>query len=252
LNLSTASALVAAGGGVVIAKHGNRAVSSRAGSADVLEALGVRLDLDAKQLGACLDEVGIAFLFAPLLHPAMRHAIGPRREIRVRTLFNILGPLTNPAGAERQVLGVFASRLVPLVAEVLRQLGTEHALVVHGPFGVDELLPAPGNLAVEVRRDVSGIHELPIEPESLGLGPVGEDELAGGDAQANARWIADLLEGKASGAARDAVLLNAAAVFYVAGAAGDLAEGVARARESIDSGAARAILEKLRTVSRKL
>jgi anthranilate phosphoribosyltransferase len=252
LNLSTAAALVAAGGGVVVAKHGNRAVSSRAGSADVLEALGVRLDLDPHQLGACLDDVGIAFLFAPVLHPAMRHAIGPRREIRIRTLFNILGPLTNPARAERQVLGVFAARLAPTIAEVLRQLGSEHALVVHGPFGVDELLPAPGNLAVEIRSGWPDMRSLEVDPAALGFASLDESDLAGGDPAANAGWIVELLEGRAGGPARDAVVLNAAAVFYVAGLAADLAEGCARAQESLDSGRARATLERLRSVSQKL
>ncbi len=253
LNISTAAALVAAGGGVVIAKHGNRAVSSKSGSADVLEALGVKIDLDASRLSTCLDAVGIAFLFAPVLHPAMRHAIGPRREIRIRTLFNILGPLTNPAGAERQVLGVFAPRLVPLIADVLGNLGTEHSLVVHGAGGEDELSVEGENLAYEIRLGGGAGQAMPVRPGAFGFGGGGEpDSMKGGDAAANARWLVTLLDGEAGTPARDAVILNAAAAFYVAGIAADLAEGCERARASIDSGAARRTLALLRETTRKL
>jgi len=253
LNISTAAALVAAGGGVTIAKHGNRAVSSRSGSADVLEALGVRIDLRAEQISICLDEVGIAFLFAPILHPAMRHALTPRREIRIRTLFNILGPLTNPAGAERQVLGVFAPYLAPLLARVLGELGSEHALVVHGAAGEDELSLAGENLAIEMRAGQDGLRSLGVRGRDLGLAEEADTEaLRGGDAAHNARWLAGLLDGAVAGPTRETVILNAAAVFYVAGAAPDLKEGCARARDSIDSGAARRILARLRETSQKL
>lgn len=256
LNISTAAAVVAAGGGVTIAKHGNRAVSSRSGSADILEALGVRIDLGAEQLGKCLDEVGLAFLFAPVLHPAMRHAIGPRREIRIRTLFNILGPITNPAGAQRQVLGVFAARLAPLLARVLADLGCEHALVVHGAAGEDELSIGGENLAIETRSGDDALRSLPVRATELGFADVGaaslREALRGGDAAANAEWLTGLLEGSVTGPSRETVILNAAAAFYVAGLASDLAEGCARARESIDSGAARGTLARLREISRKV
>jgi anthranilate phosphoribosyltransferase len=253
LNISTAAALVAAGGGVAIAKHGNRAVSSRSGSADVLEALGVRIDLNAEQLSKCLDSVGFAFLFAPMLHPAMRHALAPRREIRIRTLFNILGPLTNPAGAQRQVLGVFASYLAPLLARVLGDLKCEHALVVHGAAGEDELSLAGENLAIEVRGEADALRSVDVRARDIGLDEqVDIEALRGGDADENARWITSLLEGSVAGPTRDTVLLNAAAVFYVAGVASDFGEGCARARESIDSGAARGVLDRLRETARKL
>jgi anthranilate phosphoribosyltransferase len=256
LNISTAAAIVAAGGGVTIAKHGNRAVSSRSGSADVLEALGVRIDLGAEQLGDCLDEVGLAFLFAPVLHPAMRHAIGPRREIRIRTLFNILGPITNPAGAQRQVLGVFAARLAPLLARVLADLGCEHALIVHGAAGEDELSLAGENLAIETRAGEDALRSIPVRALALGFASVEEGSLRGalrgGDAAENARWLQALLDGDVKDPSRETVLLNAGAAFYVAGLAADLAEGCARARESIDSGSAKRSLARLRETSHKV
>ncbi len=252
LNISTAAAIVAAGGGVTIAKHGNRAVSSRSGSADVLEALGVKIDLGADALGHCLDEIGLAFLFAPVLHPAMRHAIGPRREIRIRTLFNVLGPITNPAGAQRQVLGVFAARLAPLLARVLADLGSEHALVVHGAGGEDELSLSGENLALETRVGEDALRSLSVRAADLGLTPADGDVLQGGDAVENARWLTGLLAGEIAGPSRETVLLNAAAAFYVAGLAPDLVEGCARARESLDSGAAGRTLARLRETSQKL
>ena len=252
LNISTAAAIVAAGGGVTVAKHGNRAVSSRSGSADVLEALGVKIDLEARQLGRCLDEAGIAFLFAPVLHPAMRHAIGPRREIKIRTLFNVLGPLTNPAGAQRQVLGVFAPRLAPLLARVLADLGCEHALVIHGAAGEDELSLSGENLAIEMRAGEDALRSLPVRGADLGLMAADEDALRGGDAAENARWLTRLLTGEEVGPSRETVILNAAAAFYVAGVAADLAEGCARARESLDSGAAGRALALLRETSHRV
>lgn len=252
LNISTAAALVAAGGGVAVAKHGNRAVSSKSGSADLLEALGVRIDLEAQDLGRCLDEIGIAFLFAPTLHPAMRHAIGPRREIRLRTLFNLLGPLTNPAGAQRQVLGVFASRLVPVIGDVLARLQTEHSLVVHGPDGEDELAVHGPNRVVEIRTGAEVNQEIVIDPKQFGLGAGSAADLAGGDAAENACWLEQLLRGECNDASRETVVFNAAAAFYVSGMAVDIAEGCARAVESIDSGAARKKLEQLRDVTNRI
>ena len=227
-------------------------MTSRSGSADVLEALGVRIDLPPESLGRLIDDVGIAFLFAPVLHPAMKHAIGPRREIRVRTLFNILGPLTNPARPERQILGVFAPHLAPLLARVLGEMGSVHSLVVHGAGGEDELSLETGNLAVEVRSGEDALRSLTIDVGSLGFGIGGEDDLRGGDAADNARWLESLLAGGVTGASRDAVILNAGAAFYVSGLAADIAEGCARARESIDSGSAAGCLGNLREASRKL
>ncbi len=251
-NISTAAALVLAGGGAAVAKHGNRAITSRSGSADVLEALGVRIDLPAESSARLIDDVGIAFLFAPVLHPAMRHAIQPRREIGIRTLFNILGPITNPAGAERQVVGVFAPHLVPLIASVLRQLGAEHAIVVHGGGGEDELSLTPGNLAMESRSSHQELRALSIDAGELGLRVADVTAITGGDAAQNASWIVALLDGKIDDASRDTVVLNAAAAFYAAGLARDPAEGCARARESIDSGAAARVLGRLREASQKL
>ncbi|MFB3909848.1 MAG: anthranilate phosphoribosyltransferase [Candidatus Eisenbacteria bacterium] len=252
-NLSTAAALVVAGGGAAVAKHGNRAISSRSGSADVLEALGVVIDLDPDGIEACLGETGFAFLFAPRLHPAMRHALGPRREIAVRSLFNLLGPLTNPAGVDRQVLGVFAAPLVPTVAGVLHRLGTEHALVVHGAGGEDELSLDGEPVVFEARSGAEAPRPLAVSPRALGFDPPSDPAaLSGGDARANAAWITGLLAGEVRGPSREAVVLNAAAGFYVTGLARDLAEGCARSRESLDSGAAASVLDRLRETSRKL
>ena len=218
-NISTTAAFVAAGAGCAVAKHGNRSASSRCGSAEVLEALGVRLDVAPKTMGRAVDEVGIGFLYAPLLHGALRHAAAPRRELGVRTVFNLLGPLANPAGVRRQVVGVARPQHVQLVAQALRELGCEHALVLHGAGGADELTLAGPNLVCELRD--GEMREFTLDAEELGLPRAGVDALAGGDAQENAALAEGVLSGE-PGPRRDAVLLNAAAAIYVGGAARDL------------------------------
>ncbi len=243
-NISTAAALVAAGAGVPIAKHGNRSVSSQCGSADVLRELGLNLEMTAEQVGWSIEEVGIGFLFAPYLHPAMRHAIGPRRELGIRTVFNILGPLTNPAGAKRQVIGTFGPEWVPLVAGALRELGAERALVVHGLDGLDEISTLGPTLIHEVTGE--GIREAEVTPEEFGFERTTPEELAGGDPSEAAQELVALLEGK-QGPKRDIVLLNAAAAIYVGGKADAIADGIDLARESLDEGAAR---RKLRAMIR--
>jgi len=241
-NISTVAAIVAAGAGVRVAKHGNRAVSSKCGSADVLASLGVNIDLDATQMARVLDEVGISFLFAPKLHPAMAAVVPVRRELGVRTIFNILGPLTNPAFARRQVLGVYSPLLVPVVAQVLHALGSEHALVVHSLDGMDEISISAPTRAVELKN--GALFPLEITPESLGLDRAPIEELEGGDAVRNGEIARAVLSG-AKGAARDVVLANAGAATYVSGLAETLVDGVGRARESIDSGRAARILARL-------
>ena len=238
-NISTTAAFVVAGHGVKVAKHGNRAVSSRSGSADVLAALGVNLQLSAEQAAACIEEVGLAFLFAPSFHPAMRHAIGPRRELAARTIFNILGPLTNPAGATNLLVGVFDPSLTEPMASVLGQMGARAAFVVHGAGGTDELsLTGPNR--------VSHLHEGSVrtyefDAQELGLARAGIDELIGGTAEENAVITRGILAGEIHGAKRDAVLLNAA--FALSTECGDLPAGLEEARASIDSGAALNVLE---------
>jgi anthranilate phosphoribosyltransferase len=245
VNISTATAFVAAGAGVAVAKHGNRSVSSRSGSADVLEALGVRLDLGPRELGQCLDEVGLAFLFAPRLHPAMRHAIGPRREIGIRTFFNILGPLTNPAGADRQVLGVYSPELVEPLANVLAALGVTRAIVFHGAGGLDELSLAGPNLLYEVRRTWKSPQKRSLDGARLGLPRAAVSALRGGTPQENAAWLRDLLAGRVQGPTRDTVLLNAAAALVTADATPDIREALEMARDSLESGKARDVLDRL-------
>jgi anthranilate phosphoribosyltransferase len=241
-NISTAAALVAAGAGVPVAKHGNRSVSSSCGSADVLEALGVTLLNDHERLATCLEQAGITFMFAPFQHPAMQHAAGPRRELALRTIFNLLGPLTNPAGARRQVVGVYDPALVPVLAEVLGRLGAERALVVHGAGGIDELSTlGPSNMA---EWDGCRIQVYEVDPEALGIDVALPHQIAGGAAEHNAARIQGILDGE-RGPAADIVLLNAAAAIYVGGLAEDLDEGLARARDAIASGAARDRLEHL-------
>jgi anthranilate synthase/phosphoribosyltransferase len=248
-NISTATAFVVAGAGVPVAKHGNRAVSSRSGSADVLEALGVRLDIAPDEMARCIDEVGVGFLFAMALHASMRHAGGPRREIAIRTIFNILGPLTNPAGAKRQLLGVYDPALGPVMAEVAGRLGSERVMVVHGHPGIDEV-SASG--PTRVAEFVDGhVRTYEIDPQAVGI-PLGSFAgIAGGDARTNAAIVHDVLAGT-HGAPRDVVLMNAAAALLVAGKAEDLVEGVALARRSIDGGEALARLEALVTLSARL
>ncbi len=241
-NISTTVALLTASCGVAVAKHGNRAVSSRTGSADVLESLGVRIDLTPESASRSLDLLGITFLFAPNYHTALRHASAARREIGVRTVFNILGPLTNPAGAQRQLLGVYSDALVRPVAEVLRQLGAERAWVVHGRDGMDELTIFATTHVAEVTPE--GIREFEVDPKSLGLAHEDRAGVAGGDAAANAARVRAIFDGE-RGAGRDIVLLNAGAALVVSGVADSLEAGVARAARALDQGEARAKLEEL-------
>ena len=238
-NISTVASFVVAAGGVPVAKHGNRSVSSRCGSADLLEALGVKIDLDAGQMGACLDELGLAFLYAPALHPAMRHAVGPRREIGVRTVFNILGPLTNPARVRRQLLGVYDAALAPLMAAVLRELGADHVWVIHSEDGLDEISIHAPTRVVELKD--GEIREHRLEPETFGLNGQNGNGILGGTPEENARIALDVLQGK-PGPARDVVLVNAACGFLVGGRVEDVRGGLALAQEMLDSGAA---LDKL-------
>lgn len=240
-NVSTCAALIAAGAGARVAKHGNRSVSSRSGSADVLQALGVSIELGPEQAAQAVNDIGIAFLFAPLLHPAMKEAMPVRRELAVRTIFNVLGPLTNPAGARRQVVGVYAEPLVDKVAWVLRELGSDHALVVHGD-GLDEITTTGPTRIAEVRGDQ--IRVSTFDPAELGLARARAEELRGGSPEENARVLRRVLEGEA-GKLADLSCLNAGAALVVAGLAEDLRDGLALARLSIASGAANAKLDAL-------
>ena len=249
-NISTTAAFVVAGAGLPVAKHGNRAASSRAGSADVLEALGVRIDLTPEDVGHCLDEVGIGFLFALRHHGAMRHAAGPRRELGFRTVFNLLGPLCNPAGAQVQVVGVPEARLVGPIAQVLRHLGCQRALVVHGTDGLDELtLAGPSLLADTAEPGEPTPRE--VRPKDVGMPESPRETLRGGTPAENAGITLSVLSG-AAGPQRDIVCLNAAAALVAAGMAADLAAGVELARRAIDSGAARERLDALRSLSQHL
>jgi len=240
-NVSTAAAFVAAGAGVRVAKHGNRAMSSACGSADVLEALGAKIDLSPEQVSECIREAGIGFMFAQAFHPAMKHAAGPRREIGVRTVFNILGPLTNPAGATRQLLGVARAELAPKMAAVLLRLGSEHALVVHGEDGLDELSLSAESTVHEVRG--GAVREYRVSPEQFGLRRAKPEAVKGGTAQENAAALREVLAGKA-GPLRDIVVLNAGAALLAADAVAELGEGVRLAEKAIDSGAAAERLER--------
>lgn len=242
INISTAAALVAAGAGVRVAKHGNRGVSSACGSADVLEALGVRLIEDPVRQAEILEQVGFAFLFAPFQHPAMKHAVGPRRELGVRTVFNVLGPLTNPAGATHQVVGVYDRRLVEPMARVLGELGARRALVAHGAGGLDELSTVGPTTVAE--WDGADVNVYEIEPLDLELEIADPDALTGGDPQHNAAAIRAILAGE-GGPQADIVALNAAAAIYVGEAADGLQSGLQMAWTSIESGAARERLEAL-------
>jgi anthranilate phosphoribosyltransferase len=246
-NISTAAALVAAAAGAGVAKHGNRAVSSSSGSADVLEALGFSLELPPERIERSIDELGFGFLFAPTHHPAMRHAAPVRRELATRTVFNVLGPLTNPAGARAAVVGVYAPELVPTIADVLLRLGATRAFVVHGAGGVDELSPAGPNLVCEVAD--GEVRRREIDPLDLGVPRSAPEELRGGDPEENAKTIRDIFAG-ANGGRRDAVLLNAAGAIAAGGLAKDLQEGLGLAREALDSGRAGTRLEELIAFSR--
>lgn len=241
-NISTTTAFVLAGAGVRVAKHGNRAVSSSCGSADVLESLGVRLDLSADAVGRCVEDVGIGFLFAPALHSAMRHVATVRQDLGIRTIFNLLGPLTNPAGAERQVLGVYRADLAPVLANALGRLGSRRAMVVHGCDGLDEISISGPTVVAE--WDGAAVREYRIHPEQVGLTAAPLDSLRGGDVRENARLLRGVLAGE-PGPRRNVVLLNAAAALMVAGAADDLPSGMALAMQSIDSGRALAKLVAL-------
>jgi anthranilate phosphoribosyltransferase len=242
-NISTAAALVAAGAGVRMAKHGNRSFTSRSGSADVLEALGVTIQLSPERMSEVLDEVGIVFMFAPLLHPAMRH-VGPiRRGLGVPTAMNLLGPLTNPAGARRQVVGVSDPALMELVVGGLQALDHLHALVVHGEPGMDEISPAGPTRIFELHG--GAVSDRVITPESVGLASGPLEELAGGEPDDNAHIIRGVLGGGVVGAARTAVLMNAGAAIHISGQVEGLEAGVARAAESIDTGAALEALARL-------
>ena len=239
-NVSTAAAFVVAGAGGRVAKHGNRAMTSACGSADVLEALGAKIDLGPEQVARCLREVGFGFMFAQAFHPAMKHVAGPRREIGVRTVFNVLGPLTNPAGAAHQLLGVARAELAPLLAEALGRLGARHALVVHGHGGLDEL-SLSGPSTVHELRD-GALREYAVSPEDVGLSPAPNEAVRGGGPEENAAALRGVLDGKA-GPLRDITLLNAAAALVAADLAPDLKDGVARAARAVDSGAAREKLD---------
>lgn len=245
-NISTTVALVAAGAGAKVAKHGNRAMSSASGSADVLQALGVKVDLDGDQAARCLDEIGVCFLFAQALHGSMRHAAPVRQQIGIRTFFNLLGPLSNPAGARRQVVGVFDGDFVETVAQVLANLGAERAWVVHGLDGLDELSICDETRVAEVRN--GKVRSFFLDPGDLGLPRARLLDLKGGDAAANAAATLEILQG-AQGPRRDIVLLNAAAALVVAGLAEDLRAGMELAAASIDQGRALEKLEQLKRLS---
>jgi anthranilate phosphoribosyltransferase len=242
LNVSSAVAFVLAGAGVRVAKHGNRAMSSRSGAADVLEALGVTLSASPDQLTLALDSANVAFLFAQNHHPAMRHVAGARKELGFRTIFNVLGPLSNPAGAQRQLVGVYAARLVEPLAQALRDLGAERAIVVHGREGLDEISISGPTLAAELKN--GDIRTFEITPEDADLMRAPADAIKGGDAPFNARALRALLEGK-DDPYHDVVVLNAAAAFMVAGKAETLREGAALASDSLKSGKALAALKAL-------
>ena len=242
-NISTAAAFVVAGAGVPVAKHGNRSFTSRSGSADVLEALGVTIDLTAERMGEVLEEAGIVFMFAPLLHPAMRF-VGPvRKGLGIRTVMNILGPLTNPAGARRQVVGVADAELLDLIPGALKELGHLRALVVHGSPGLDEVSPLGPTRVVELKD--GELSEYDLELENVGLSPVAPQDIAGGEPEDNARMVTSVLAGDV-GAPRTVVVLNAAAALLVADRADDWPAAVSLAEDAIDSGAAAASLERLR------
>ena len=245
-NVSTIVAFVASGAGITVAKHGNRSVSSFCGSADILEALDININMSKEKIEKCLDEIGIAFLFAPNFHPAMKYAMPARKQIGKRTMFNILGPLSNPAGATHQLVGVFDAYWTGVLAEVFLRLGTQHALVVHGQDGLDEITTATKTHVSEAYKGRLDNYE--INPEDFGIRKSKLEDLLGADAASNARILMDILNGK-PGPRRDIVVLNAAAAIYAADKAGSIKEGIKFAAESIDSGKALEKLELLRQYS---
>ena len=245
-NISTAAAFVAAGAGLCVAKHGNRAASSRCGSADVLKGLGVNIEASPETVSRCLDDVGIGFLFAPALHGAMKYAIGPRREIGIRTVFNALGPLTNPAGAKRQIIGVYDGALTETLAGVLARLGSERAFVVHGRDGLDEITTTAPTRVSELKDGTVSTYE--IAPEDFGISTASADDLKGGDVDVNTDIVRAVLKGE-PGPRLDIVLLNAAAAIVAGGLAGDMAEGISIARETVHSGRATEKLDALKAAS---
>lgn len=238
-NISTISAFVAAGAGCKVAKHGNRSVSSKCGSADLLKALDINIEISPEQIAKCIDQIGFGFLFAPILHKAMKHAIGPRREMGIRTIFNILGPLTNPAGAKRQLLGVFNKELITPLTKVLQNLGSEHCMIVHSEDGLDEITTTGNTFVSELRN--GSIKEYVIEPNEFNIQTTKIDDIKGGSIEDNVRIAIDVLNGE-KGPKRDVVILNAGAAIYVGKRAKSLADGIECAKDSIDSGKA---LEKL-------
>lgn len=242
-NISTTAAFVVAGGGIKVAKHGNRSVSSSCGSADVLEKLGVNIEASPEVVGQYIDQVGIGFLFAPVFHSSMRYAIGPRKEVGLRTIFNVLGPLTNPAGARYQLVGVYDEALCEPLAQVLGRLGAERAMVVHGLDGMDEI-SVTGETKVSEMVD-GEVRTYFVRPEDFGLKQYDMKELQGSNAEENARILEGVLSGKTNGAKRAVVALNAGAAFYVSGGFKDINEGVRYAEEVIDSGKALAKLREL-------
>jgi anthranilate phosphoribosyltransferase len=248
-NISTATAFVVAGAGIRVAKHGNRSVSSLCGSADVVEALGIRIDLPAESVGRCIDEVGIGFLYAPLLHEAMRYVVLARREMKIRTVFNLLGPICNPAQATAQVLGVYDEDLTEIMAQVLCALGTERAMVVHGSDGLDEITISGESKISEVRD--GEVRTYYVTPEDFGIARAPIGAIRGGDARQNAEIIRDILSGQ-PGTRTDVVLLNAAAGLAVGGKAPGLREGIDLAREAIHSGNALSRLNRLVDLTQKL
>lgn len=248
-NISTTAAFVVAGSGVRVAKHGNRSVSSACGSADVIEALGIRLDLPPDSIARCIEEVGIGFLYAPLLHDAMRYVVHARREMKIRTVFNLLGPLCNPAGAKAQILGVYDEDLTDVMAHVLCELGTGRAFVVHGSDGLDEITVTGESKISEVKD--GEVRTYYVTPEDFGIERAAMSEIQGGDARRNAQIIRDILAGK-TGARRDVTLLNAAAGLVVGNRAESLRDGIDLARESIDSGRALDCLNGLVKLTQEL
>ncbi len=245
INVSTTSAIVASGAGVPIAKHGNYSVSSSSGSADVLQAAGVKVDAEPPAVEQAIEDDGIGFMLAPVFHPAMKAVIGPRKELGIRTIFNVLGPLTNPAGADAQVIGVYDHDLVPVIARALAHMPVDHAMVVHGS-GLDEIAVHDTTSVAEVRGD--SIEEYTLEPEDLGVGRHDIADVAGGTPEENAQHLRNIVTGEQNGAKRDIILANAGAAIYVSGEADSLQDGVEAAEQAIESGAAGEKLVDLRSV----